>query len=822
MNSYKKLPLLLLITAILLAILIWGIHRRGYFLPGSVSVAVDIKITPTVRTISGFDKEPPRSVAALSDGRGATISFVEDELIYMTDDKTAVESFVKRSGGTVVRRLVPGDAGLRAPSQYLVRIDAKSANIEQMVSDLKKLNPGKSGKLIVSSDAGLALIAIASHEAAAGQPIGINFVLSPTGYSDRNLLEGMPPAGSSTSPPQGESFNRNPNTWSYFVRGAGTQNIGVGDAWRVLDQVGRLKPIVKIAVIDGGFLSNDDNPSDFTIDTNSIWAKDPNRKNEQKCTSGLVCDWHGTNVVGTLMGVANNSYGAAGPAGPVATALAIRSSGDVFNYLGSFIAARMSNARIVNMSFSGGVPFLLSWAVLPVDALTVLMHGTGQMLFASAGNDGLDVDGKDCAWPFDWPCWERVWYVPCENGGVTCIGALTRNSDQKLPSSNYGSDTVALFGPGSVWVGPDLQYQDVHGFSATSAASPFVAGVAALVVAANPTLTNNDVEKILIDTANPSNDALVRRYVNAYGAVIKALGGTPPEITIAVDVAQQFGACETLYNFSATTTDPDNGPPTVKWASSLQNPLGAGNSFSRTLSPGSHKITATATDGIGLSTQSNAVVVSAGGSALAKKPTIDIISLTNHQKFSANQDITFEAGGLDPDKALGGLVSSNVRWSDLNAGEIGTGQRLIRRLSVGSHFIIVNYTGICGGTADQQRLIEVTPAMADAPPNMHITTPSGNDIVIRVDPGSGEACLRVAGFGFDEEDQDFATIDFWETSRNDLQLKALSFDQNTTVCLKKVPSDASTVHQIRLRGRDKNGNLGFSAPLKVTVLPTVN
>ena len=32
------------------------------------------------------------------------------------------------------------------------------------------------------------------------------------------------------------------------------------------------------------------------------------------------------------------------------------------------------------------------------------------------------------------------------------------------------------------------------------------------------------------------------------------------------------------------------------------------------------------------------------------------------------------------------------------------------------------------------RLIEVTPAVADAPPNMHITTPSGNDIVIRIDP----------------------------------------------------------------------------------------
>jgi serine protease len=256
MNSYKKLSFPLLFVMILIALFIWGIHRRGYFLPGSVSVAVDTKITPAVRTISGIDNEPPRPVAALSDGRGTTISFVEDELIYTTDDKVALEAFVKRWGGTVVRHLVPVDAGLRAPSQHLVRINARSANTKQMVSDLKKLNPGRSGNLIVSSDAGLALVAIASHEAAAGYPIGINFVLSSTGYSDKNLMEGMPPASGSASPTLGiEIFNRNPDKWSYFVRGSGTQNIGVGDAWRALDQVGRLKNKVKIAVIDGGFLS---------------------------------------------------------------------------------------------------------------------------------------------------------------------------------------------------------------------------------------------------------------------------------------------------------------------------------------------------------------------------------------------------------------------------------------------------------------------------------------------------------------------------------------------------------------------------------------
>jgi hypothetical protein len=402
-----------------------------------------------------------------------------------------------------------------------------------------------------------------------------------------------------------------------------------------------------------------------------------------------------------------------------------------------------------------------------------------------------------------------------------CVGALTLNSSQKLASSNYGSDNVDIFGPGAVWVGPDLQYQDVHGFYATSAASPFVAGVAALVVVANPSLTNNDIEKILIDTANPSTDGNVRRYVNAYAAVIKALGGTPPDITIAVDTASQFGACQTLYNFSATVADPDDGPPAVAWTSNLVGPLGTGTSFSRQLSSGTHLITATATDRIGLSTTSNQVTIAAGGAAVAARPTLTILSLTNHQTFAANQDITLEAGGLDPNKALGGLVSTSVRWSSSKDGDLGAGQKLIKHLSVGSHFIIAKYTGICGGTADDLRLITVTDAVADAPPNMHITTPSGNDIVIHADPGSGEGCLRVAGFGFDEEDQDFATIDFWETNRNDLQIKALSFDQNTTVCLKTVPGAPSTVHQIRLRGRDKKGNLGISAPLQVTVLPVV-
>ena len=66
-----------------------------------------------------------------------------------------------------------------------------------------------------------------------------------------------------------------------------------------------------------------------------------------------------------------------------------------------------------------------------------------------------------------------------------------------------------------------------------------------------------------------------------------------------------------------------------------------------------------------------------------------------------------------------------------------------------------------------------------------------------------------------------ATIEWWETSRNDLQWKVLSFDQSATVCLKLManPNAVPTVHEIRLRGKDQKGHVAYSSPLLVTVLP---
>ncbi|HEY2799573.1 MAG TPA: S8/S53 family peptidase, partial [Chthoniobacterales bacterium] len=687
--------------------------------------------------------------------------------------------------------------------------------------------PNGASPIRVSSDAARRLIAIGAATATTGRHVGINYLTTSDGFQDGQLTEAPPIMPTPKNDPKHqiiddggnfvENWSPNPFNWVY-MKGGGNFDIGVAPAWKALERVGAFQRKIKIAVIDGGFGGGTDFPSPYEFQKASFAALDPTGPNENSCTNGAVCRWHGWNVVNAAMGQVNNGIGAAGPAGPVGKLLAIRRSADVFNNIQSITQALFSGANIINMSFSARVPALLSWSVYAFDLATLRAQSAGKLLFASAGNAGEDINEEDCIGPI---CWESAWWTPCENGGVVCVGSMDGGKPVPRKGSNYGDDELDIWGPGALWVAGDYDDNLPHVFTATSAASPFVAGVAALIWAANPRLDNRDVERILYETAHQKrNSSEVERWPNVYAAVVKALGGTPPEIAIRVDAVEQFTGCETQYHFAATVTDPDNGPPTVTWTSDIAGVVGTGDSFSRPLPDGIHRITATAVDGIGLATRSNEIVLSVANSVKAAKPTIAIISLTNHQTFTSNQTVTFEASGLEPNNALGALVASNVRWVSSRDGDLGTGQRIFRTLSMGAHYIYVYYTGVCGGTADDFRLIQVTARVADAPPTMIITTPSTNNQLIYADT-SGQACLRVAGFGYDEEDQDFATIEWWETNRSDLQWKVLSFDQNTTVCLKLAPDGTVTTHEIRLRGRDRTGHSDYSAILRVTVAPGV-
>lgn len=519
------------------------------------TVTVDEMIRVDVTEIDGFDGAPARPVTALTDHSGIPMHFVENELIVVTDDAAAAAALAARWGGTIVRSLVPADAGLPVPAQHLVRVAPSVADVPQLIADLRALEPAARNDLRVAGDAGMRLLAAAAREAAAGGTVALNVVLAPHGFEDRTTIENMPlslcpagacPGGLPPVPPVQptndncvcpgipvpgmpvETFGSNAFAWSYMQTG-GPQNIGVGEAWRALSLADLLGNEVSLAVIDGGFSNLAvDNPTE-TAYLNTVNPTEPNvyPSNGVPCSNGVACPWHGANVVSAAMGPADDAKGSAGPAGPIARALTIRRNADAFSTGLAYVAAFASPARIVNTSFGQRVPATLSWSMEPLNLLTIAAHAGGKVLIASAGNDAADVDSEDCLPPLDSPCWEDAWWSPCENDGVFCVGGLASNATTRASFSNWGNEDVDLFGPGIVWVGGDPFDPEPHAAPGTSFSAPFVAGVAALVMAANPQLTNDAVEQILVQTALTGGEPNVRRYVSALGAVNQALGGSP-------------------------------------------------------------------------------------------------------------------------------------------------------------------------------------------------------------------------------------------------------------------------------------------------------
>lgn len=134
----------------------------------------------------------------------------------------------------------------------------------------------------------------------------------------------------------------------------------------------------------------------------------------------------------------------------------------------------------------------------------------GVIFVAGAGNDG-----PDNATPF----------YPASIPAAIAVGGTGRNQS-KVAGFSCRGDWVDLVAPGS-WV-PNTQSDGSKNVaSGTSFASPFVAGVAALMLQVNPTLDQDDVRDILtsttIDIAAPGFDIEAGHgRLNAAAAVKKA------------------------------------------------------------------------------------------------------------------------------------------------------------------------------------------------------------------------------------------------------------------------------------------------------------
>ncbi|TWT27868.1 S8 family serine peptidase [Planomicrobium sp. CPCC 101110] len=241
------------------------------------------------------------------------------------------------------------------------------------------------------------------------------------------------------------------------------KSIGTARAWDIT--LG--SPEVIVAIIDDGIDLNH-------IDLKNQIVSHHNMVEGKTFTKGE----HGTHVAGIIAGVVNNKAGGAGVA-PKTKIMAI----DVFDRDYALISdivegiykAVDGGADVINMSLGSYAPSTA------LETAVQYAYNKGVVVVAAAGNDALSDS-----------------HYPSSYKNVISV-ASTTSEDKQSDFSNYGP-TVDLAAPGTD-IFSTLPNNAYGWMSGTSMASPVIAGVAALLKAKEPLLTNKEIANRLFLTA---------------------------------------------------------------------------------------------------------------------------------------------------------------------------------------------------------------------------------------------------------------------------------------------------------------------------------
>ncbi|MFW6201862.1 MAG: S8 family serine peptidase [Gemmatimonadota bacterium] len=767
------------------------------------AIEVDPSVEPAVTELPGFEDGAPRPVASVVDEEGNQADFVENELWLTGVDASALEAFLARWDGEALDSIDPSDLDLDGrPKHYLVRVNAGSAAADSLVADLRALDPDSYGAHRVSSEAGLALLAAGADEAAAGLDVGVNWV----GRGFRHFRDGT----TSEAPDGPVGYVPNAFEWTSHRQG-GPQDIGVAAAWRALDYAGKLDNRVGLAILDMGFEDDADWRSGWTAIGNVPGVNPIGTSNLLDC--GSPCPWHGTQVFSAAMALPDNGYGAAGPAGPVANPTVVFTSYDFFSSISALWAAGTS---IVNMSYGARVPTALAWSVYPFDAATNLYRDSGGLIFAAAGNDGANVDAEKCFGIGRFKvCVEKAWHTPCENAGVICVGGLRRASKARAGQSNYGEEHVDIFAPFTVWVGPDPDNPQnrAQSKSGTSFASPFAAGVAALIWAADPSMSADEVADLLFETAHESGYDDVGRYVNAFGAVNAVLGNIPPslEITSPEDGAERQVNLEVAFDALVSDFEDGQNCCTPEWSSSVDGDLGTGLSIYPTFSTlGFRTITASAQDEDGAVTTAEVTI-----EIVNTPPSPEITRPTPGEEVFRSEPYTLRGTADDPNEPDGTLDCSGLAWtsSGSDAAFPATGcEPEVEFDANGARALVLTATDSHGESAADTVEITVVDPPEDLPPSVQVLSPE-NGIAVGPDTElslEGEASDPEGETDLDYEwavvypyDEETGTGENTEVIGTGTQMTWRPSDTIEFDC------DSSMDVRIELRATDPGGNTGI-------------
>lgn len=655
-NSSKRIHSKLLRGAALALLLAIGCSDSGD--TAAPTFSVDDSMQSPVTSLPTLDGTNPRPVATIEDEDGVRAYFVSDEVWVSSDDDDALSRLLQRWNGNVLATVDPaadGFDGSDLPTQHLVRIDTGIADTSRIGEDMQAVNPEATGELTLSSEQAIQLLAATASEAAGGLSVGINWVGQGAGdYRDEQLNDA--PNGPSLF---GRDYSRNASDWPTHQQG-NAQDIGISEAWRLLAVADKLDNRVKLAILDMGFAPDDDFAEGWTSQSNVPFVDAVGTENLLFCGGGSDCPWHGTNAASAAMAVPDNDYGSAGPAGPVADPHLVFTSYDFFTSIVALGEARLAGAKIANMSYGAPVPTALAWTVGPFDAATTAASALGMLIFASAGNEGRNVDATR---RIGFVRVETTWHTPCENTGVVCVGGLATDSVTLSSSSNYGNEHVDVYAPYTMYVGPDPEApaNRVQLIRGTSFSSPFVAGVAALIWAADPSLRAREVTDILFENTKQSFDDRVKRIVSAHRAVRAALPPSAPSIRFSFPLQDGFQIrTGQATRVGVLVEDVEDGRPCceVVWSSSRDGELGRGASIETLFDTGGQRtleVTATDSDGQSSSARVRVNVVNTA-------PIVRIIRPIEGETVLRGQPFPLRGEATDSNEPGGLLSCDALTW----------------------------------------------------------------------------------------------------------------------------------------------------------------